>query len=125
MKTQEIKNKALELGYVACGIIPSSVFEEYSQYLDERIKTFPESKQLYEPLYALAKPPDNGKSVIVCIRRYNKYKVPAGLNGIIGKLYMFDGRVPYSREYRKLPSGVVKKYMILFVAHKKQADICQ
>ncbi|GBU27801.1 hypothetical protein R84B8_01342 [Treponema sp. R8-4-B8] len=39
MKTQEIKNKALELGYITCGIIPSSLFEEYSQYLDERIKT--------------------------------------------------------------------------------------
>jgi epoxyqueuosine reductase len=100
MKTQKIKSKALELGYIACGIIPSSVFEEYSRCLDERVKTFPESKELYEPLYALARPHDEGKSVIVCIRRYSKYKVPAGLIGIIGKVYMFDGRVPFSREYR-------------------------
>jgi len=100
VKTQKIKHKALELGYIACGIIPSSVFEEYSRYLDERVNTFPESKELYEPLYALARLSDNVKSVIVCLRRYNRYKVPAGLSGIIGKIYLFDGRLSYSREYR-------------------------
>jgi epoxyqueuosine reductase len=100
MKTQEIKCKALELGYSACGIIPSSAFDEYSRYLDERVKTFPESKELYGPLYALANPHDNGKSVIVCIRRYNRYKVPTGMNGIIGKVYLFDGRLSHSREYK-------------------------
>ena len=66
--TEKIKYKARELGYTACGIIPSTVFEEYSRYLSERVAAFPESKKLYEPLYAHAQPPVNGKSIIVCIQ---------------------------------------------------------
>jgi len=100
MKAKKIKSKALELGYTACGIIPSSVFEEYSQYLKERAETFPESKELYEPLHALARPPVDGKSIIVCTQSYNRYKTPDSLNGLIGKLYLFDGRLPYTYEYR-------------------------
>jgi epoxyqueuosine reductase len=90
----------LELGFTACGIIPSAVFEEYIYYLDERVKSFPESKELYRQLYSFAQPPENSKSIIVCIRRYNNYKIPPGLNGIIGKLYLFDQRLSYSREFR-------------------------
>ena len=101
MKTSDIKQKALQLGYMACGAIPVSAVKDYTHYLDERVKTFPQSKELYEPLnkqanYLL----EAAKSIIVCTRRYNKYKVPESLIGLIAKVYMFDGRLPYTDEYR-------------------------
>ena len=100
MKAQEIKNKALQLGYLACRIIPTNVFDEFSQYLDERIKSFPSSKALYEPMYGFVRQPDIAKSIIVCILRYNKYTIPESLSKLFGKLYLFDSRINYSQEYR-------------------------
>ena len=100
LKTSDIKQKAMQLGYLACGVIPSGVIKEYTQYLDKRVESFPESKELYEQLYNNANLPENAKSIIVCTRRYNQYKAAESLNGLIGKLYQFDGRLPYSNEYR-------------------------
>ena len=100
MTSLEIKRKALELGFLACGIIPSDTLGEYKEYLDGRVKSFPESEELYKPLYNNASLPENIKSIIVCTQRYNKYKVPESLKGLIGKCYLFDPRVPYSEEYR-------------------------
>ena len=100
MKTTDIKQKALQLGYLACGVIPSGAIKEYTRQLDERVKTFPASKELYEQLYNNANLPETANSIIVCTRRYNRYKVPESLIGLIGKVYMFDGRLPFSDEYR-------------------------
>jgi epoxyqueuosine reductase len=100
MLASDIKRKALQLGYLGCGIIPANTFDEYPRYLGERVQTFPESKGLYEPLYRLASQPEAAKSVIVCTRRYNMYRMPESLRGMIGKLYVFDSRVAFSHEYR-------------------------
>ena len=100
MTSQEIKRKAQQLGFCGCGIIPSTVFNEYKQYLDERVESFPESISLYESLYDHVRPPEAGKSIIVCIRGYNNYKVSKRLKGVIGKLYQFDPRISHSYEYR-------------------------
>ncbi|MCL2385931.1 MAG: hypothetical protein FWC89_00125 [Defluviitaleaceae bacterium] len=99
MTTKEIKQKA-EQHYAACGIIPAKFFDEYTKFMDERVKTFPKSKKLYAGLYNFAQPPESAKSIIVCIQRLNKYKVPNSLRGLIGKHYLFDGRVHFSEEYR-------------------------
>jgi epoxyqueuosine reductase len=100
MSSAKIKRRALEAGYTACGIIPARVFDEYTRSLDERSASFPESKKLYEPFYNIARPPENAKSVIVCTQRFNKYKIPESLKELIGKIYLFDGRISYSHENR-------------------------
>jgi epoxyqueuosine reductase len=100
MQSSEIRQKALQLGCSACGIIPVSAIFEYSKHLDERIELFPESKELYSPLYELASPPTAVKSIIVCTQRFNRYRVPDALTGLLGKIYMFDNRVEYSHEHR-------------------------
>ena len=101
MSTSEIKHKALQLGYLACRVIPANIFDEFSQRLDERVELFPESKELYKPLYSLARSQEGAQSVIVCTKRYNKYKTPDSLSGLIGKSYLFDARVDYSPEHRE------------------------
>lgn len=101
-----IKNKALNLGYDLCGFAEVDSMEEYASHLDERIKSFPESCALYESLYPMAFPQKyvkRAKSVIVCVRRYGKYNIPEEIDKYIGKAYLVDGRLKYSKEYfRKL-----------------------
>jgi epoxyqueuosine reductase len=100
MSTQNIKHKALQLGYMGCGVIPADAFDEFTLYLDKRIKSFPDSKALYEPFADMSTIPVGGKSIIVCTRRFNQYKTPDSLNGRIGRIYQVDGRLHYSQENR-------------------------
>lgn len=98
--TANIKQKALELGYISCGIIPAAAFDAYHQYLSERIRAFPSSKEHYESGYDFVNPPAGAKSIIVCIQSLSHYKTPASLDGRIAKNYLFDVRLPYSDAYR-------------------------
>jgi len=100
MDATTIKKKALQLGYSSCGIIPATPFEEYQNALDERVKSFPESKNLYEPLYGFVNPHEKAKSIIICIRGYTQYKIPKSLQGRIGKYYLFSRYASYSYENR-------------------------
>jgi len=100
--TAGIKEQAHALGYDLSGVIGADAVKEYSSYLDKRIERFPESRHLYEKLYDLASPEKKAewaKSIIVCVRRYNRYKIPPGSDRYFGKVYLFDGRVSYSNEY--------------------------
>ena len=98
----KVKEKAYELGYDLCGIIEANSFKEYRDYLNIRVEKFPSSTHLYKNLFSLAEPLEKanwGKSIIVCIRRYNKYKIPENLDKYFGKVFLFDGRVENSKEY--------------------------
>ncbi|MCL2833202.1 MAG: hypothetical protein FWD78_08535 [Treponema sp.] len=96
-----IKQKALQTGFLACGIIPAETCTEFKNYLDERIRTFPQSKEFYQSMFAMAEPPEGAKSIIVCTLRYNQYKEPQSLKGRVGKFYQFDNRLTYTQEYRQ------------------------
>lgn len=98
----KIKEKAYVSGYDLCGIIEAKSFNEFNNYLKKRIEKFPKSAHLYEKLYSLGEPvekADWAKSIIVCVRRYNKYKLPEDIDRLFGKVYLFDGRLSYSNEY--------------------------
>jgi len=100
MQAKAIKDKARELGFSNCGIIPAETFTEYRKALDERIEAFPMSEGAYRSLEGQIEPPEGGKSVIVCIMGYNQYKTPENMLDKIGKMYLFDGRLPYTEEHR-------------------------
>jgi len=100
MTSKAIKEKALQLGFSACGIIPAEPFEEYREALDSRVKVFPEAESVYTPLYGFINPPQGAKSIIVCIAGYNQFKVPEKLAKYVGKHYLFDGRLEYTEEFR-------------------------
>lgn len=92
---QKIKNKAIELGYEDCGIIPISDMTGYKEKLTERILRFPEVKSHSEEFYSFAeleKLYPWAKSIVVCVRQYGKYRIPNNLQGIIGKYYLCDSR---------------------------------
>ena len=100
MQAKLIKEKALELGFSACGIIPAKPFEEYKRALDERVAAYPEAEEDYKPLYSMHRPPKAGKSIIVCAAGINHYKMPSNLAKYIGKMYLFDERFHYTKGYR-------------------------
>ena len=79
MISSKIKEKALQLNFASCGIIPAAAFAEYKQSLDKRVSTFVKSESSYMPLYSFVTPPVAAKSIIVCLQRINKYKVPDSL----------------------------------------------
>ena len=116
MLSQEIKRKAKDLGYIACGIIPASSFDEHTNALEERVKAFPKSKELYKNFYNFAKQPKEAKSVIVCTVRFNQYKPIEELEGLVAKCYQFDCRLPYAYERRnKIEFGTYLKTLGLKV----------
>jgi len=100
ISSASIKEKVLQLGFSGCGIIPATIFEEYHKALHERIQAFPESKERYEALSVMGNPPEGAKSIIVCVRGYNHYKIPEAIKKHIGKYYMFHTDIPYSAAYQ-------------------------
>jgi epoxyqueuosine reductase len=104
MKSLEdaIKAKAKEVGYEACGIIEAAFFEEFLSQLETRSALFPHSAPFYDRLRDLVSPKVAipwAQSIVVCLRRYNKYQIPDGLERFVGKSFLFDGRLSYSKEY--------------------------
>jgi epoxyqueuosine reductase len=100
--TVAIKQKAYELGYVSCGITDASPFTEYLDALEQRMQCYPESAHLYQNLRENGYPKQQAKwaqSVIVCISRYGKYKLPQDLTHYFGKCYLTEGRWPNTSEY--------------------------
>jgi epoxyqueuosine reductase len=99
---ERIKAKGKEVGYEACGIIEAAFFEEFLMQLEARNALFPHSDPIYDRLRNLANPKKTipwAKSIIVCLRRYDKYKIPDQLEQFVGKSFLFDGRLSYTKEY--------------------------
>ena len=99
MDANKIKQKAVQLGYTDCKIIPVQVFEEYRKALDERSEAFPNSKEAYANWYGLVEPPAEGKSIIVCALGHSKYKIP-NMAKYYAKHYLFSVNLPYTQEHR-------------------------
>ena len=100
MLSKQIIEKAHEMGFLGCGIIPVDSFKEYTDELQKRAKLFPDSAPLYESMHGAVNFPENAKSIIISTQRFNHYKVPENLKGLYGKVYLFDPRISYSRENR-------------------------
>jgi epoxyqueuosine reductase len=100
----QIKNTALAMGYEACGIIRISAMSGYEQKLNERMQRIPEAKPFYQNYHRFAYPEGTylwAKSIIVCVRNHGKYRVPDGLEGLIGKSYLFNYRTDVlSQDYQ-------------------------
>lgn len=103
-----IREKAYELGYFKCGIVPIEALAEYEEKLEERIEKVPEaSKHFYQRQKRLTNTKileqfPWAKSAVVVAAHYGKYKIPEQLKGHIAKYYMFDFRTEFAKaEYRR------------------------
>ncbi|EHI98696.1 hypothetical protein CDLVIII_2015 [Clostridium sp. DL-VIII] len=115
MKTIEkmIQQKAYELGYEKCGIIPISLMKGYVEKFEERMEKIPQSRPFYEMQHRLIDIFEIypwAKSVVVVTAVYGKYKIPEKLKGNIAKAYLVDTRVDKNtKEYQN--NRELDKYM--------------
>jgi len=94
-RAQEIKEKALELGFSKCGIINVDAVKGFKERLDARTSQFPQSALMYYQFAYFSDVKSKMpwcESLVVCVFDYWKYNVPEGIEGRIGKAYAFDGR---------------------------------
>lgn len=92
----QIVEKAKELGYDKCGIIPVNQMSGYADKLEQRIQRFPETEKNLSKFRSFSRPQEKftwAKAVIVCSYWYGKYRIPLNLQGCFAKYYLTDGRV--------------------------------
>lgn len=93
--TPDIVNKAIELGFDKCGIIPVGMMSGYEDRLEERIKHFPQTKEKYEAFRDFAYLQTVypwAKAIVICSFWYGKYRISNELQDCIAKYYLTDGR---------------------------------
>ncbi|UQZ88358.1 Fe-S oxidoreductase [Deltaproteobacteria bacterium Smac51] len=92
---ERIKAAALRLNYEKCGLIRLSEMDEYADKVRQRLDRFSDGRPVLEPVLEAAGIRERfpwAKSVIICTRRYDNYKMPPTLNGRFSKYYLFDAR---------------------------------
>lgn len=92
----QIREKALELGYENCGIIKVSALAGYLEKLEERITRIPKGEQQYGAMRNYADPSAANpaiKSIVVATAPTYKYNVPEEFKKSYGKACLFDNRV--------------------------------
>ncbi|MGC8660049.1 MAG: epoxyqueuosine reductase [Desulfomonilaceae bacterium] len=101
-KAEAIKFQALQLGYTDCGIIPVDFYREFHEELDRRSSLFPHSAFFYKLIRPMADVHSKfpwAQSLVVGLRRYDRsYALPEQVAGLVGRFYLVDGRLSFSRE---------------------------
>ena len=91
----EIAEKAIELGYDKCGIVPVEMMRGYEARLEERMERFPETREKYEGFRKFAHPESEypwAKAIVIVSFWYGKYRIPDAVRGHVAKYYLTDGR---------------------------------
>lgn len=113
MVENEIREKALELGYEDCGIIKAGALAGYREKLEERIARIPGGEKIYGTFRSYADPAAANpeiRSIVVAIVPNYGYNMPGEFDGVYGKTYMFD-----SRADEKAPFFTVRKEFARFL----------
>nr|WP_315022683.1 epoxyqueuosine reductase [uncultured Aminipila sp.] len=111
---KRIQEKAYQLGYEKCGIIPIHRLEGFKEKLEERIEKVPYSKAFYEGQRRLADVRENypwAKAIVVLAVNYAQYKVPSELGHRIAKAYLFDNRMNEQSSEFKM-SVAMEEYLL-------------
>lgn len=97
-----IKRIAKEIGYIDCGITTADPFERFETALRERMASFPEATHLYKDMLNRVDPRRTtpwAHSIVACVRRYGKYRLPSEPVGHIGRNYLADQRLEVCPDY--------------------------
>lgn len=95
-RKEQIKALAKEIGYHTCGITGVQPFASYLAALENRARRFPDSTPLYLAMARRSQPAIYvpwAKSIVVAVRRYGKYALPATITRHIGRNYLCDRRI--------------------------------
>lgn len=109
----DIVEKAIELGFDKCGIIPVEQMGGYEVRLEERMNHFPQTKDKYEGFRRFAhlqKDYPWAKAIVVVSFWYGKYHIPNVVRDSVAKYYLMDGRKNRDSEGYK-SSVAFEKYL--------------
>ena len=112
-RADEIRQKALDLGYEDCGIIRVGALGGYREKLEERISRIPMGEKIFGNFRSFADPSAVNpaiQSIVVAIVPIYRYNVPDEFDGVYGKAYMFDNRTDEDAPYFK-----IRKELALFL----------
>lgn len=99
-----IRAAARALGYAACGFACADPFPEYNAALDERAERFPQAAEAYRRLRPHGRPRQGApwaRSIIVCIRPYDGYRLPRNVSRHFGRNYLVDRRLPACPDHER------------------------
>ena len=92
---EEIRKLAIESGFSDCGFTSLEPFSDYEEQVKARAADDLDGASRYFGMLHRARPADKrawAKTIVVCIRRYGKYKLPEELVDHIGRNYLCDSR---------------------------------
>ncbi|MDR1041313.1 MAG: epoxyqueuosine reductase [Deltaproteobacteria bacterium] len=92
---EELRGKALELGFEGLGAVALGELAGYLERVDERERRVPLAKGGYDFMRGLARPERHfpeARSLVVGILDIGRYRIPTGAAGLIGRHYLFDPR---------------------------------
>lgn len=107
----QIRDAALACGYAACGIADTRPFDDFEARVREHMARFPDAAHLYEWMLNRVDPQRTApwsRSIVVCVRRYGKYRLPPGPVGHIGRNYLADRRIDPCPDY-KMPKEFTRR----------------
>lgn len=109
----DIVDKAIELGFDKCGIIPVEMMSGYEMRLEERMEHFPQTQDKYAPFRSFVHLQNHypwAKAIVIVSFWYGKYRIPNNVQDHVAKYYLTDGRRdPNSQGYQA--STAFEKYL--------------
>ncbi|MDR1608259.1 MAG: epoxyqueuosine reductase [Deltaproteobacteria bacterium] len=99
---ESIKDKALELGYEACGLTPVGELDDYGAELDERLARIPSDglkkwdQMMFDYLSRFQRLKVDypwAQSVLIVASSYGKYRIPPNLLGRVASGFCVDSRI--------------------------------
>lgn len=101
----DIRAKALELGYAKCGIIPVAALAGYTEKMAERMAAYPGDRPFLERLSDLGRPQEAhpwAKSVVVLAKPFGKYRLPESVRGLFASIYLTNvSHVPGTADHER------------------------
>ena len=88
---EDVRKLAIDAGFSDCGFTSLEPFTDYEEQVKARAAADADGASRYFGMLHRARPADKrawGRTIVVCIRRYGKYKLPEELVGHIGRNYL-------------------------------------
>jgi epoxyqueuosine reductase len=97
----------------------------YTDTLDRRVDSFPDSRLVYFRFYPLANVQRKfpwARSVVVFVYNYGKFRIPDKLRGHIGSAYLFDSRRDRMSEANRIADELAKYIESLGIQVGREED---
>ncbi|MDO5580096.1 MAG: 4Fe-4S double cluster binding domain-containing protein [Planctomycetia bacterium] len=118
--SEQIRNKAIELGFEKCGIISISAMSGYLDRLQEREKHFPQTEPFLNQFADFAHPESSfpwARSIVVAVWNFGQYRTSDDLKGIVGRTFLTTGPDSPLEQAQILLENFFKDHSLQYTSH--------